>query len=217
MVTTLNMNGLTAPTSSLNSLEKWSMVNQTLNQYKIAVLALQETHLDQETADRIKQCFGKKMHIEYSQDLVAPHTTASVTFIINRTLIAPSTVKVHALHASRALALKINWLESESTNFLNIYAPVNKGAHPRFWDDIEKKHLDHRLPRLDFLLGDFNVTKDTIDRAPVKTDDQLATDKLRDTRLAWDVRDTWRLDNPDEKAFTYKSQRERTGNQIMPR
>ena len=186
------MNGLMAPTSGLNALEKWSMVNQTLNQYKIAVLALQETHLDQETTDRIKQCFGKKMHIEYSQDPGTPCTTAGVTFVINRTLIAPSTIKVHTLHASRALALKINWLESESTNFLNIYALVNKGAHPKFWDNIDKKCLDYGLPRLDFLLGDFNVTEDAIDRAPVKMDDQPATDKLRDTRLAWNVRDAWR-------------------------
>ena len=131
------------------------------------------------------------MHIEYSQDPGTPRTTASIAFVINRTLIALSTIKVHMLHAGRALALKINWLESESTNFLNIYAPVNKGAHPKFWDDIEEKRLDYSLPRPDFLLSDFNVTEDAIDRALAKTDDQPATDKLRDTRLAWNVRDAW--------------------------
>ena len=45
-VMTLNINGLTAPASGMTFLEKWSMVNQTLNKHKIAVLALQETHLD---------------------------------------------------------------------------------------------------------------------------------------------------------------------------
>ena len=84
-VATLNMNGLTAPSSGMTFLEKWSMVNQTLNQYKIAVLALQETHLDQEIVDRLKQCFGRKMHTEFSQDLEAPCTTAGVAFVINKT------------------------------------------------------------------------------------------------------------------------------------
>ena len=204
-VATLNMNGLTAPTEGLTFLEKWSLVNQTLNKHKIAVLALQETHLDPETVERLKQNFGKKMHIEYSQDPVAPQTTAGVAFVINRTLIAPSAIKVHTLHAGRALNLKIKWLESESTSFTNIYAPVNKRAHPGFWDNIEKNRLEHGLPRPDFLLGDFNVTEDAIDRAPAKLDDKSATDKLRDTRLAWDVRDTWRSDHPSEKAFTYRA------------
>ena len=199
------MNGLTAPTEGLTFLEKWSLVNQTLNKFKIAVLALQETHLDPETVDRLRQCFGKKMHIEFSQDPDAPRTTAGVAFVINRSLIAPSAIKVHTLHAGRALNLKIKWLESESTSLMNIYAPVNKRTHPDFWDGIEKKRLEYGLPRPDFLLGDFNVTEDAIDRAPAKLDDKAATDKLRDTRLAWDVRDAWRSEHPSEKAFTYRA------------
>ena len=37
---TLNMNGLTAPTHGLTALGEWLMINETLNQYKIAILAL---------------------------------------------------------------------------------------------------------------------------------------------------------------------------------
>lgn len=214
-VATLNMNGLTAPSSGMTFLEKWSMVNQTLNKNKIAVLALQETHLDQEIVDRLMQCFGRKMHIEFSQDPEAPRTKAGVAFVINKTLIAPSAIKTHVLHPGRALALKINWLETEATNFLNIYAPVNRSAHRTFWSEIEKTRLDCDLPRPDFLLGDFNVTEDPIDRAPAKTDDQPATDKLRDVRLNWDVQDAWRAAHPDEKVFTYRANA--NGNEIKSR
>lgn len=71
-VATLNMNGLTALTEGLTFLEKWALVNQTLNKYKIAVLALEEMHQDPEAVvDRLRQSFGKKMHIEYLQDPVA--------------------------------------------------------------------------------------------------------------------------------------------------
>src|ERR1019366_1605045 len=40
-IATLNMNGLLVPSSRLTPLEQWSKINQTLNQYKIAILTLQ--------------------------------------------------------------------------------------------------------------------------------------------------------------------------------
>ena len=74
------MNGLTSRGKSL--IEKWAAVNQTLNKYKIAILALQETHLDQEAANKIRECFSKKMHLEFSSDPNAPRQTAGVAFVI---------------------------------------------------------------------------------------------------------------------------------------
>jgi hypothetical protein len=53
--------------------------------------------------------------------------------------------------------------------------------------------------------GNFNVTEDAIDRAPTKLDNKAATDKLRDTRLTWDVRDAWALRPPKRKAFMYRA------------
>ena len=47
-IATLNMNGATAPTSNMDLKEKWSMINNTIRTNKIAILALQETHLDEE-------------------------------------------------------------------------------------------------------------------------------------------------------------------------
>jgi siderophore synthetase component len=77
----------------MNGLEKWSMVNQTLSQYKIAILALQETHLDQELLRQIQTCFSKKMQILHSEDPDAPQTTAGVAFTIKNALIAPRNLK----------------------------------------------------------------------------------------------------------------------------
>ena len=142
------------------------MVNQTLNKHKIAILALQETHLDEEAIAEIRRSFGRKMHIKYSSDPDAPRANAGVAFVINKSLIAPSEIHAHELYPGRALALKIKWLENESTTLLNIYAPVNKALQPPFWTDIETNRLTRRLPRPDFMLGDLNVTEDPIDRTP---------------------------------------------------
>ena len=67
-IATLNMNGLTSPTHQMNHIRKWAMINQMLNKHKIAILALQETHLNEEKIEEVCKCFSKKMHIEYSSD-----------------------------------------------------------------------------------------------------------------------------------------------------
>lgn len=58
-VATLNMNGLSAPASNTSYLERWTMINQTLNN-KIVILAFQETHLDEESTDRIRTTYKKR-------------------------------------------------------------------------------------------------------------------------------------------------------------
>jgi ribonuclease HI/exonuclease III len=204
-IATLNMNGLTAPTQGLTALGKWSMINQTLNQYKIAILALQETHLDRETLEQLQTCYSKKMHILHSEDPDAPRATAGVAFVINKSLIAPRKLSTHELHAGRALALKIEWLESETTTLLNVYAPNDRAAHPVFWRDIDAQRRARRLPRPDFMLGDLNVTEDPIDRTPPRLDEPNAIDALREIRNDWDIQDAWRLSHPNERVYTYRA------------
>jgi hypothetical protein len=71
----------------------------------------------------------------------------------------------------------------------------------------QTKHLPHP----DFLLGDFNITEDLIDRSPPSADNQAATDILRDIRLTWEIQDEWRHTHPNETLYTCRSsQNERT-------
>jgi exonuclease III len=205
-IATLNMNGLNAPTSGMNYIEKWSMINRTLNEGKIAILALQETHLDQETLDNIINCFGKKMQIFHSEDPISPRATAGVAFVLNKSLIKPKEVTAYELAPGRALYLKIKWLEAETTPLINIYAPNNRTRHPTFWGDIETARTTRRLAKPDFMLGDFNVTEDPIDRSPARADDTNAMEALRDIRFAWGIQDTWRLAYPKERQFTYRAE-----------
>ena len=199
------MNGLSAPSRGMSALDKWAMVNQTLNEHRIAVLALQETHLDHEALERIQSCYDKKMLILHSEDPDAPRTTAGVAFVINKSLINPKKVTPYELHAGRALALRIDWLESETTTLINIYAPNDRAAHPDFWEKIDRERRKRRFPRPNFLLGDFNVTEDPIDRSPPRMDDLPAIEALRDTRYSWNVQDAWRITHPNEREYTYRA------------
>ena len=199
----LNMNGYRA--SGMNNQEKWSMVNQTLNKHKIAILALQETHLDQERVDGLLKSFGKKMEIKFSADPNAPRATAGVAFIINKSLIAPRKITTHEIIPGRALHIKVEWLDKETSSFMNIYAPNEKAAHEEFWRTIDDTRRDHNVPVPNFLLGDFNVTEDPIDQMPPRLDDLGVIEALRDTRLAWRINDTWRMSYPDSRKYTYRA------------
>jgi hypothetical protein len=73
--------------------EKWSMINHTIRKHKIAILALQETHLDERRASDIHQCFQKSFDLHYSADPTNPRATAGVAILINKALIAPKKLK----------------------------------------------------------------------------------------------------------------------------
>lgn len=155
--------------NGMSHLEKWSMINQTLNKNKIAILALQETHLDQERVETLKSAFGRKMEIIHSEDPDAPHTTTGVAFVINKSLIAPKKTTIHKIRPGRVLQIQIDWLDNETTSLMNIYAPNERAAHQTMWTEVEATRRERRIPTPTFLLGDFNVTEDAIDRMPPTT------------------------------------------------
>ena len=174
-----------------------------MNKLKIAVLAVQETHLDDDRVDEILSLYGHKIIIIASHDPNSPRVSAGVAFVINKKFIKPKELIFHELRQGRALALKIKWGEEE-TVLLNVYAPNNRSEHKRFWEDLDIKRRTHHLRRPDFLLGDFNLTEDNIDRAPAHPDDPTAVSALRELRHKWDIQDTWRHTNPSERLFTYR-------------
>ena len=204
IIGSLNMNGYTA--RGLTHFKKWSLVNQTLNKYKIAILALQETHLDQERMETLRTAYGKKMEIIFSPDPNNPRATAGVAYVINKSLIKPRKTTTHELHAGRALSLQVEWLDTEVTTILNIYAPNERAAQPDFWAGIDRERREQNIPVPNFTLGDFNVTEEAIDRLPPRLDDVNAIEALRDTRLDWGCTDAWRAANPNEREFTYRAE-----------
>ena len=133
------------------------------------------------------------MNIITSADPNNPRTKAGVAFVINKALITPNKIVTHELSPGRALTIEICWLESETTRLVNIYAPNDRATHLQFWNEINAKRRSKRMPKPDFVLGDFNVTEEQIDRSPACLDDPNAIEALRDLRHAWEIHDAWRL------------------------
>ena len=169
-------------TRDTSLLQKWSYISQTIYRRKIAILALQETHLDQEKIERIRGSFSKNLEIITSEDPDDPTGRAGVAFIINKTVLDPRELTKHELHPGRAILIKIKWLEACETSLLNVYVPTNRTAQQPFWEGIETMRRAKRLSRPKIVLGDFNVTEDKIDRAPAHGDNKAATEALRNIR-----------------------------------
>lgn len=203
-IATLNVNGASAPTQNMNHINKWSIINSTIRTERIAILALQETHLDEERLEDINRCFGKNFDIINSSTPGSPRTTAGIAIILNKALIAPTSVQTYTQQQERAIMMKIKWLETEELTIMNVYAPNKRGEHLAFWAQLELERRQKCLAKPDFVLGDFNVTEDRIDRSPPQENGRNATDALRDIRVTWDIQDQWRHDNPSEWVFTHR-------------
>jgi exonuclease III len=204
-IATLNINGFNAPSHNMTGIEKWSTIHRIMSDQKIAILAIQETHLDEERLNQVAQCFGKRLTIISSPDPETPRASAGVAFVINKRLIKPTNITVLELFEGRALALKIKWHETEETTLLNIYAPNTRATQPDFWRKIDTRKKLHRLRNPAFMLGDFNVTEDAIDRYPPHLDDINASTTIREIRHQWRLHDAWRHAYPNHKVFTYRA------------
>jgi hypothetical protein len=99
--------------------------------------------------------------------------------------------------------MKIKWSEKEEMKIINTYAPNKRSDHKPFWGAVETQRLRLNLLKPDFLVGDFNITEDLINRSPAKPDNPKATEALHDLRQSLSVIDQWRHENPKTREFTY--------------
>jgi exonuclease III len=111
-------------------------------------------------------------------------------------------VEITELIARGAVALKIRWKES-TTTLINIYTPNQKSDNQQFWRELESEWMRTCLPKPDFIMGDFNITEEPIDRSPPKHDNAAAIDALRNLRRSMDLQDQWRHSYNKAREFTY--------------
>lgn len=205
MITTLDISGFTAPSSNVSGIDKWSTINRTINKNHIAILTLQETHLDPSLLQNVVTCFGKRLEILISAHPENPHSTAGVAFVINKALINLQNYMMHELLPGWAATLKIKWLDDEELALLNVYAPNVQEENAAFWDIIDNMWWSIHLRCPDFLLGGFNTTEDKIDCSTTHLDDANATNALRALCHTMKLQDSWRHSYPTERSFTYRA------------
>ncbi|KAG1799824.1 Endonuclease/exonuclease/phosphatase [Suillus plorans] len=199
------MRGRTSPQLGNSEISKWAAVSQVVKENKIGILCVQETHLTAEHESQIDSIYSRRIKIINSRDPHRPGSSAGIAFILNREIANTVDLETIKIIPGRAMVLKTKWHNQENLLILNIYTPNNHAQHPEFWGKISQTWYEKNLPSPDFMMGDFNITEDILDRAPARPDNDNATEALRDLRHQLNVQDTWRLNNPTSRLFTYNS------------
>ncbi|KAI0664178.1 Endonuclease/exonuclease/phosphatase [Cubamyces menziesii] len=197
-IASLNIRGFGAGADHSQS-PKWMKINQLVRENRIAILAVQETHLNRPRVDALDDLFGDLLVIEHSPDPTNPTGARGVAFVLNKRMIKTPRYTVKEVVPGRAILLDLQWTDARNVRILNVYGPNVPADNSRFWTDLQ----DADLGRIDLLLGDFNIVKRRIDRIPLRADDPNAVAALTSLATHLSVHDGWRSTHGDDKAFTY--------------
>jgi exonuclease III len=130
-----------------------------------------------------------------------------VAFVLNKRLTPwlTDSVTYQEIVPGRALALTMNWHANETTTLINIYALPDTQKHEDFWANVYKNYTRTNVPKLDFMLGDFNIVEYALDWMPARMDPTRATDALSNLKHNLALQDTWRQTYETKREFTYFS------------
>ncbi|KAI0335407.1 DNase I-like protein, partial [Cubamyces sp. BRFM 1775] len=197
-VATLNMKGYGTGVGGEAS-SKWMRLNQLVKEKRIAVLAIQEAHLDTQRAQRLQELFEQHLQIVHSADPTNSRGARGVAFVINKRLVKDPVFTATEVVPGRALLLNLRWTNRRDISLLNVYAPNAPADNMAFWADLNER----RMGRVDILLGDMNIVEDPRDRTPMRPDDPGAIEALRRLCERLRLEDGWRNTHMDEVAYTY--------------
>ncbi|KAJ7018950.1 Endonuclease/exonuclease/phosphatase, partial [Mycena alexandri] len=197
----LNANGRNG-TNFYHKENRWNEINRMVYNEKVGILGLGETHLSGEQVDEIESIYPR-LHILNSYDPDAPGK-GGVAIVLNRDLTNIKGVIVHRLIPGRAILATIPWHKDRTLTILSVYAPTGSAAENRdFWWEMGDLWLEEDLPVPDGVGGDMNVVEDPIDRLPHHPDHAGAVEALTRFKKILELKDGWRMTNPDVKAYTY--------------
>ena len=130
-------------------------INQLLRDNRIAVLALQETHLDERRAAAVMAVFGEFITVVTSACDVNGTGARGVAFVINKRLLKNAEFTVTDLYPGRAVLIDLKWTEGRRLRLLNVYGPNDMTESANFWKTLGNMRV-LRSRGADVVLGDAN-------------------------------------------------------------
>ena len=200
-VASLNIQGRVSTVRDFRQ-EKWFEIYGLMNRYKIAVLAVQETHLTDNLADSISSTFDTKLRLLYSP-LPNTRNVAGIAIVINKGLLRLDNVLSNKVIPGRAILAMIPWHGDTVLKILNIYAPNDTKNNENFWAQLNEILMDHPHLKPNIMLGDFNLVEDSLDRLPCHPDDTTAVASLGELKSNTDLVDGWHCTHPDKYKYTH--------------
>ncbi|KAJ7687517.1 Endonuclease/exonuclease/phosphatase, partial [Mycena rosella] len=181
---------------------KFKFVKRMVDENRLGILAMQETHLDDcGAADfhKIYQSWFKTIH---SAHPTSPNSTAGVAFLLNKKFIDVEHVQEIELIPGHALMINIPWHKGRTVTILNIYTPSTPQERDKMWTQLWTNWKnDTHLPFPNIVLGDWNFLEDTRDRLSVGRVSVPTSFKRLKSLLQ--IEDGWRNIFPDDRQYTF--------------
>lgn len=203
----VNMRGA-GPSRADGTPDKWMCINQVMREHRIAVLAVQETHLSIERIERLNVMFKGSLKVFGSPDGVNPTAVRGVAIVINKKMVDVTGMVCVPLVQGRAVMVVVPWSRGVEIAVVGVYAPNNHAENAAFW-----RRLDTALAgrRVDIMAGDYNMVENSIDRLPARNDPGDVVVALQEMCGRRHLRDEWRMWNP--RTLEYTLMQDATGSQ----
>ena len=183
--------------------EKWFEISRMMNDHRVALLAVQESHLTDELAANVSSAFNTRIALHYSP-LPETRNAAGVAIVINKGLLNADRVTCEEIVPGRAILASIMWHANRTLRVLNVYAPNDAGENRMFWERLNNTLRTDPSRRPDIMMGDFNLVEDSLDRLPCHPDDANAVAALGELKADLDLTDGWRRTNPDRREYSHQ-------------
>jgi exonuclease III len=178
---------------------KWAAITTVMRKQRLLVMAVQETHLNEEEADALTNKFPKII-VESNGTST---NSGGVAFVLNKDLLNDLKWTHTELIPGRMSRLQVVTGDDNGLDIINVYAPNNNTEKAEFYEEVYKilTDLDDLVEPI--LMGDFNFVENAIDRAPQHEDNKKVTESFTKIRKKLALYDGWREHSPLEKQYTF--------------
>lgn len=168
---------------------------------KIAILAIQETHLMEES---IKELNDKYRHLKFFGSGLSTSSTG-ILFIISDIAGTPQEINFTEIEKGRSGVLYLRY-GSQILNIVNVYMPNHKTQQKEALINLRQKLEGIRnITDTELLIvGDWNFVEDRTDQSPQHNDDHGVTSKMTKLKTRFDLIDGWREAHPEARSFTWE-------------
>ena len=195
------MNGTGSKTN-----DKWGAINNVMKQRKIAVLAIQESHPNEETQRTVQRRFQNSLQIYHSADPDEPGSRNGVSIAVNKRLVKTANLETRTIMEGRAMSIEVPWNGEDTLRIMNVYAPAKNNEKAAFWEQLLQKFETEEEPEPDMVVGDFNIVENPeIDRLQNSgtADPAKARETFSNFSTNLNLADGWRRRHQRKRCYTY--------------
>jgi exonuclease III len=133
-INAININGVKATSLSQES-HKWHRIHRMMDEQKIGILIVAETHMSAAQALEIEDSFLSRRLKLFNSEFPDKPFMKGVAIVLNREITNINDVQINYLIQGKAILAKIPWHGTRTMTVLGIYAPTESDEEKiNFWN-----------------------------------------------------------------------------------